>query len=199
LFPNLPQRLPLLAVGPLTRLAGCGLLTSHLAIAMTSLTQAIEQIEFARRYTCELLAHVNERDWFRMPTEGVSHIGWQVGHLAMAEYRLALERIRGARVDDEQLISSEFRALFGKGSSPSPSPHDYPSPSQITKIFTEVHAQAMRELALLDEAELELPPHCPHKLFSTRGQSLVWCSQHEMLHAGQIGLLRRLLGATSLW
>jgi hypothetical protein len=142
---------------------------------------------------------LGEADWFRMPAEGVSHIAWQVGHLAMAEYRLALERVRGARPEDEQLISSEFLALFGKGSRPSPRPQDYPPPSQITKIFTEVHAQAMRELAVLGEAELDLPPHRPHKLFATRGQSLVWCSQHEMLHAGQIGLLRRLLGATPLW
>ena len=42
-------------------------------------------------------------EWFRQPTEGVTHIAWQVGHLALAEYWLTLERIRGRRPDDLHL------------------------------------------------------------------------------------------------
>ncbi len=42
-------------------------------------------------------------------------IAWQVGHLAMAEYRLALERIRGPQPQDAGLISEEFLRLFDTG------------------------------------------------------------------------------------
>ena len=55
---------------------------------------AIDQLEHVRPYTLRLLDSVNESEWFRMPPGGVTHIAWQAGHLAFAEYRLALERIR---------------------------------------------------------------------------------------------------------
>lgn len=58
---------------------------------------AREQIRFARQYTQRLLEQTPRGDWFRQPHEGVSHVAWQAGHLAMAQYRLALERLRGSR------------------------------------------------------------------------------------------------------
>jgi hypothetical protein len=87
---------------------------------MSRLKLAIEQIVFARNYTVWLLDHTQTADWFRQPAEGVTHIAWQVGHLAMAEYRLAVERIRGPRREDAELISDGFLRLFGRDSSPIP-------------------------------------------------------------------------------
>jgi len=62
---------------------------------MTRLQTAMDRIKFSREYSLRMLENVPAADWFRMPTPAVTHIGWQVGHLAIAEYRLALERIRG--------------------------------------------------------------------------------------------------------
>jgi hypothetical protein len=62
---------------------------------MSRLQLAIEQIAFARNYTIRLLDQTEAADWFRQPPGGITHIAWQVGHLAIAQYRLALERIRG--------------------------------------------------------------------------------------------------------
>jgi hypothetical protein len=89
--------------------------------------------------------------WFRLPPGGVSHVAWQVGHIAFSEYRLALWRIRGERPDDDALFSAEFKSLFGVDSVP--------------------------------QANSAYPPG-----------ELLWCAHHEMLHGGQIGLLRRHLG-----
>jgi uncharacterized damage-inducible protein DinB len=38
-----------------------------------------------------------------------------------------------------------------------------------------------------------------HALVRTKYQALAWCAQHEVVHAGQIGLLRRLLGHPPVW
>ena len=59
---------------------------------MSQLQHAIDQIVYARDYTVTLLDQTPTSEWFRMPPGGVSHIGWQVGHLAIAQYRLALWR-----------------------------------------------------------------------------------------------------------
>ena len=60
---------------------------------MSRLQLAIEQIVFARNYTIGLLNQTPTDEWFRVPAGGVSHVAWQVGHIAFSEYRLALWRI----------------------------------------------------------------------------------------------------------
>jgi hypothetical protein len=166
---------------------------------MTRLSLALDQIALARKYTVRLLEHTDPSDWFRQPAESVSHIAWQVGHLAMAEYRLALERVRGRRSEDDELISEPFLFQFARSSVPDPDPAKYPSPAEIRCVFGRVHAQALAELPHLKEEELDRPVLKPHPLFDTKLGALLWCAQHEMLHAGQIGLLRRLLGQPPLW
>jgi uncharacterized damage-inducible protein DinB len=166
---------------------------------MSRLALAVEQITIARKYTAELLDAIDPADWFRQPTEGVTHVAWQVGHLAFAEYRLLLDRVRGPRPEDEQLIPEAFLAHFGRDSVPNPDPARNPAPGEIRAVFERVHDQALRELQNLPEAELDATALKPHRLFTTKAGALFWCARHEMLHAGQIGLLRRLLGRAPLW
>jgi uncharacterized damage-inducible protein DinB len=169
-------------------------------VTRTDLDCAIGQIIFSRKYTQRLLDATDLAEWLRQPTEGVTHIAWQVGHLAMAEYRLALERIRGRLPGDEQLISDEFLALFGRDSTPEIAESSrYPPAEEIRAVFDRVHEQTLRELPDVDPATLAEPPTKPHSLAHTKLASLLWCAQHEMVHAGQIGLLRRLLGHRPLW
>ena len=85
---------------------------------MSRLQLAIDQIIFARNYTIGLLGQTPTAEWFRQPPDGVSHVAWQVGHIAFSEYRLALWRIRGERPDDAALFSPEFKRLFGANSAP---------------------------------------------------------------------------------
>lgn len=159
----------------------------------------IDSIGFARAYTVDLLDTIPQADWFRMPSEGVTHVAWQVGHLAMAQYRLTMERLRGPRPEDEDLISTAFLKLFGRESLPVGDPKAYPPPEEIRAVFDRVHNRALSELGRTLESELTAACLVPHRLVTTKGGCLMWCSHHEMLHAGQIGLLRRLLGAKPVW
>jgi hypothetical protein len=161
---------------------------------MSRLGLLVDQIRSARAYTTGLIDTIDPADWFRQPAEGVTHVAWQVGHIAMAQYRLALERFRGTRPDDARLISTDFLALFARRSVPDPDPGRYPPPAAIRAVFEAVHRQALEELNGFPDERLDEPPTVPHELCPTKQGVLVWCNQHEMLHAGQIGLLRRLLG-----
>jgi hypothetical protein len=166
---------------------------------MTRLQIATDRIKFSRDYSLRLIDNVPKSEWFQMPSPDVTHLAWQVGHLAIAEYRLALERIRGDRIEDASLISQAFLRQFGKDSVPQADPTKYPSPSDIRGILDRVHSQSLHELAELPEAEWDKPPLKPHPLFKSKIDGLFWCAHHEMLHAGQIGLLRRLLGHSPMW
>jgi len=166
---------------------------------MSRLQLAIEQIVFARNYTLGLLDHTPTAEWFRQPPGAVSHVAWQVGHLAFAEYRLALWRIRGQQPPDEGLFSQAFVRLFGANSVPDADPAKYLAPAEIRAVLDRVHEQVLRELPGLDEAELDQSVPHPHPFAKTKMLALLWCAHHEMLHAGQIGLLRRQLGYPPLW
>ncbi len=166
---------------------------------MTRIQTALEQIAFARRYTVSLLDTIPADQWFVMPLPGTTHVAWQVGHLAMAQYRMCLERWRGERPEDESLISTAFRTLFFIGSVPDPDPAKYPPVTDIRAVFDRVYDHASAVMPGYEEAEFDRPPLTPHRLCKSRGECLFWASAHEMLHAGQIGLLRRLLGHKPVW
>jgi len=155
---------------------------------------ACKQIQEAREYTLTLLEELSDEDWFRKPAEVTTHVAWQVGHLAMAEYGLCLFRIRGRRSEDLDLMSGKFRKQFSRGSTPKSDPSIYPSPADIRSVFDRVHEQAMTELADCSEQNLDETIDEPYAVYNTKLGALYFCAHHEMLHAGQIGLLRRLLG-----
>ena len=85
---------------------------------MTELERAKEQIAFAHGYALRLIEQTDPAEWFRIPTAGVSNIAWQVGHLAFADYRLALLRLRGKLPSDKELIPDEFLRSYGADSVP---------------------------------------------------------------------------------
>lgn len=163
------------------------------------LQTALTNIAFARSYTLRFLNALPTADWFRMPPGGVTHVAWQVGHLAFAEYRLALLRIRGPEPDDANLIAEPFLKIFGRDSVAGADPAAYPSPDKIRAVFDRVHDRVLAELASVPDATLDEAPVTPHELCKTKLECLHWCSHHEAVHAGQVGLIRRLLGYPPIW
>jgi hypothetical protein len=121
---------------------------------MSRLQQALDQIRFARTYTIRLLNETKDEDWFRMTPGGVSHVGWQVGHVALAQYRLALTRIRGPKPSDAELIGEVFQLRFERLSMPLFDPASYPSAPLIRATFDQIHEQVLREIATLADARI---------------------------------------------
>jgi hypothetical protein len=159
-----------------------------------SLELAMQQIEFARSYVLGTLADIEEADWFKMPAGCPTHVAWQVGHLAMAEYGLCLFRQRGRQPEDRELMSNEFRKLFSRGSVPEADAGKYPAMEEIRATLDRIHAQVLEEAAGFTAEQLKEPAEMPYAVEATKLGSLLFCSHHEMIHAGQIGMIRRLLG-----
>lgn len=155
---------------------------------------AIRRIETTREYTGSLLEDLSEEDWYWQP-EGLStHVAWQVGHLAMAQYGLTLFRQRGRQPIDLELMSGRFRKQFSRGSTPAIRSEKSPSVEEIRGVFDRVHAQALQELPTFDEASLDEPIDPPYSGYPNKFGALLFSVDHEMLHCGQIGILRRLMG-----
>jgi len=155
---------------------------------------ARRQIQSAREYTESLLQDLSDEEWYVMPDGCPSHIAWQVGHLAMAEYALCLLRVRGKLPEDATIIENDFLRAFKKGSVPSSNAATHYSPQQLRDVLQRVHAHALQAIQGYDEAMLNEPLPEPYFVFPNKLGSLLFCAAHEMLHAGQIGMIRRLLG-----
>lgn len=164
----------------------------------TRLQVAIDQIRFARDYTNQLFADVRDDEWFVVPEGSVSHLAWQMGHLAMAQYGLTMIRLRGKEPEDAEFITTKFMRAFKKGSTPQPDPTVYPPIDEIRRTFDLVFEHAVKGLQGVSDEELTETIPEPYAVENTKLGSLFFCSHHEMLHAGQIGILRRMLGKEPL-
>lgn len=162
------------------------------------LEAAIDRLRRSRVFSRQFLPDLTDAEWWWSPPQFTTHIAWQVGHLAVAQYNLCLRRMRGRTSDDETLIPDAFINAFKLGSQPVVgASHNLPL-QEIQRVFDAVHHQALQELPLVDNAELDNPVDQPHPLFKTKLGAIEWSSQHELVHAGQIALIRRLMGKAPL-
>jgi hypothetical protein len=155
---------------------------------------AIEQLKFAREYLRSLLEHVEAADWFRIPDGFVSHVAWQVGHITVAQYGLLLFRQRGRAENDTELMPGPFRKRFGKGTVPSEITPQMYSPEHILQVLQDVYEESMKVLPTLTAEKLWEPEDIPYAGYPRKLGSILLAPMHEMVHAGQIGSLRRALG-----
>jgi len=162
------------------------------------LDAALTRLDHARSRTLEFLTDLTPEEWFWSPREVTTHIAWQVGHLAVAQYNLCLRRIRGRTAADESLISDAFIDLFKLGTNPSAAAASYPPPAEIRRVLDAVHRQSLAELAGRTDEELDVPVEVPHPAFKTKLDAVDYAPSHEYIHVGQVALLRRLMGRAPL-
>ena len=158
------------------------------------LRSALGQLEFARRYTLELIGSVPEARWFEFPSGLPTCVAWQLGHLAVSQYGLLLFRIRGRQPRDLELIPGRFRKAYGRGSTPSGDASHQPSPRELLDRLAEVDRVARGELAGIDPLVLLEPVEMPYAAFPIKLGAILFSPLHEQIHAGQIGCLRRAMG-----
>ena len=126
------------------------------------LESAIDRLRRSRIFTKTFLPDLAPDEWFWSPPEFTTHVAWQVGHLAVAQYNLCLRRVRGRTADDESLISDAFIDAFKLGSKPVAGATNNLPLEEIQRVFDGVHHQVLTELPLANDAELDVPVEPPH-------------------------------------
>ncbi|MEC7352712.1 MAG: DinB family protein [Planctomycetota bacterium] len=160
----------------------------------------IHQLERTRVLTLQMIERVPHDRWFEMPT-GVTHVAWNIGHIATAEYFLGMAFVRGAREDDAGMIDGSYAGLFGYGSVPQADPGGYPSPDELMRTLEAVHRQLLLETramppeALVEPCRFDDAWFDHHPFFKEVGEALECVAFHEHIHIGTLGLLRRELGS----
>lgn len=162
------------------------------------LEAAVGQIRFARQYVLTLLDATPQDRWFEIPPGHSSHVAWQVGHLAVAQYGLLMFRLRGRQPDDLELIPGRFRKAYGRGGTPPESPEGQPTPDELLTRMQAVYEQSLETVLQVDPLSLLESVEMPYAVYPCKLGAILFCPLHETLHAGQIGMLRRGLGLESV-
>ncbi|MEM6363143.1 MAG: DinB family protein [Planctomycetota bacterium] len=152
------------------------------------------QFQWARRYTLQLLDATPRDRWYEIPPGHVSHVAWQVGHLAVSHYGLWMFRIRGRQPDDLKLIPGRFRKRYGRGGTPPASEEDQMTPDELMDKLHEVSQQSLAEVMATDPEVWLEPVEMPYAVYPCKLGAICFSPLHEQLHAGQIGGIRRGLG-----
>ncbi len=156
--------------------------------------QALLQMRWGRQYTLQLLSTIPDSLWYVRPAGATTHVAWQVGHLAVSQYGLMLFRQRGRAEGDLELMPGWLRKNFGRGTQPAESAEGQPKPEELLARLAAIEAQVVIELPQLTAATLREAIDMPYAAYPIKLGALLFCPIHEALHAGQIGLLRRLHG-----
>ena len=159
---------------------------------------ALERMRGTRMFTEQFLDGLTDAEWFWSPPQYTTNIAWQVAHIAVSEYGLCIGRVRGRIAADASLISDEFIETFKMGSKPAAEQEKNPSLDEIRRVFAEVRRQAIEELSGRSDADLDGPLAQPHPRFKTKLGAVEFAALHEMVHAGQIAVIRRLMGKAPL-
>ncbi len=151
-------------------------------------------VDGSREWTLKLIADVSGDEWTFQPQEGVQHILWLCGHLACAEALLVLVRVGGGDNPDP-----EFSKHFPVGGPvASAGEYDYPLPAAVRERMAATHDVVLEAIRGMNEQQLNEPCYGkhgkPHPHYTTKRGAIDHCVRHEGFHAGQIAMLRRLMG-----
>ena len=161
---------------------------------MTKAELLAEQLDGSRQWTLKLLADFAGHEWTFQPRPGLQHALWLAGHLTVAAHLLVMVRCLGRSVLDD-----DFAAHFAIGGPvKSAAEHDYPPPELVRATMDRTHACVLEAIRSMSDAKLCEPAYgkdgAPHPHYATVAGAVGHASRHEAFHAGQIALLRRLLG-----
>jgi hypothetical protein len=153
-----------------------------------------EQLDGTRDWTLKLIADLKGDDWRFAPMPGLAHPLWLCGHLAVSQDILIHARCLGRGV-----VDPAFAAKFPIGG-PVPSAGEavYPSPEAIRRVMDETHARTLAAVRGMPDALLAEPAFgkdgAIHPHYRDKRGAVSHCVRHEAFHAGQIAMIRRLLG-----
>lgn len=162
-------------------------------------TLLAEQLQGTRDWTLKLIADLKGDDWFFQPALGLAHPLWLCGHLAVSQHTLVFVRCLNQSI----LVESFSKHFAIGGPVPSAREHSYPSIENVLATMADVHEQtcaAVRHMsdALLAEPAFAADGKSPHPHYADKRGAIAHCNRHEAFHAGQIAMIRRLLGKSFL-
>jgi len=158
-----------------------------------------DQLDRTREWTLRLIADIKGDDWFFQPAPGLAHPLWLCGHLAGSQDLLVIVRCLGK----PSTLDAAFKSHFPIGGPiKSAREHDYPGVEAVLATMRDTHSRTLAAVRSMSDALLADPAYAGdgsiHPHYRDKRGAVSHCSRHEAFHAGQIAMIRRLLGKAFL-
>jgi hypothetical protein len=139
----------------------------------------------------------SDADLFVRPVPGANHAAWQIGNVIGGDKFLVTAQLPGAAYPE---LPAGFREAHGNDGAKKDGPEGFLSKAEYLALFDQVRGATIATVGGLTDADLDRPTTGPFAKFApTLGQLLLLVSNHTLLHAGQISVIRRKLGKPVLF
>lgn len=157
------------------------------------------QLNDTREWTLKLLADIAGDDWGFQPGAGLAHPLWICGHVASSQSLLVIERCLGK----PPIVPAEFSRNFPIGGPVKGlKEHGYPPADIVLQMMKDTHARTCEAIRSMSDSQLAEPAFGAngsiHPHYKDKAGAIAHCARHEAFHAGQLALIRRLLGRSFL-
>ncbi len=136
----------------------------------------------------KLLEDITEEESLFQPHQSVNHIRWLTGHLAGGAGLILLA------MGKPVVFSETSQKLFGGGQDLETDPEAFPSQQEIKASLFNYMEMREKALAEITEADLDKMVEPVPGWKAPAGEIVSFMTEHEFYHAGQIAMIRRILG-----
>ena len=150
----------------------------------------VAQLDKSRTFTLGLADDFEGDQLVHQVFEGSNHCLWILGHLAVTDNAVI------GQIDPAKSIALEgYWGTVGMGSTPVPDASQYPTRDDLLAVLAERRAVLLELVSGLTDADLDRATTGPFADFApTIGELLRMVGWHEVMHAGQLSVVRRSLG-----
>jgi len=153
-----------------------------------------DQIILVKEKTDKLISDISAEKWFETPSVLESNLNWQIGHIILANYLHGIASISGVNEDFRNKVNvSDYIIYYGPKSNPSDFKNEKPSNKKLMEIYELTFLLVLEGIENLTSIDLEKNTEVPNPSVQTKYQALLWMSQHQSWHNGQIAVLKRVL------
>jgi uncharacterized damage-inducible protein DinB len=151
----------------------------------------IQLLDTARFVTGTYLSDLSDADLLVRPVSGAHHIAWQLGHLLQSECSM-IERIEAGVAPK---LPEGFAEAHSKEKGSEDGAGAFLSKAAYLELMTAVRQATKGLLARSSDADLDTPgPEAMRSYAPTVGSVFSMIGSHEIMHSGQIAVVRRKLG-----
>lgn len=153
-----------------------------------------EQVILAHQKTNNLIKSVSANRWMETPDVLWTNLNWQIGHIVLANYLHGIASISGpSDTFRTQVHIADFVKFYGPKSIPKEFVSEKPSTTELLAIYEFTYRTILEEMENLTEEDLKRVTEVPNPAVKTKYEALLWVSQHQSWHNGQIATLKRIL------
>jgi len=153
-----------------------------------------KDFQFINNWTNSLITDLNESQWMQTLPEIGTNIHWIAGHILHDNYWHSIGWVTQPSNEFQKNFDiSRFEKYFKKGSNPLIFIEERPSRGEILESLSLLNAEILKIVKNITRDELEQKTLISSPVAKNKYESLSFAVKHQMLHNGQIAMIKRIL------